>query len=214
MKDLRLNIKTVYFDSDGILLDKNTIAEELKTPMPWYCFGKFDFDCNYKNATQFNQVSDAWKFIGIYTRNEIKFLFTGYNNIQNQMQNGDIGVLYSDSAINPTTYCYVVLSSNGSGLSGVVKNANLRCFGFNVDSSNPLEDYNLGMVFGKVDNLGTYSGHDTLSLSSHYSGMAKPNNNKIFVPNWLDLDENNWFSGKISFDTSYYFIDFKNIKIK
>lgn len=208
--NVRIDINKYYFDPDGVLIDGATLPDELKTRLPWFCFSKFDFDCNYKNAAS-TLNPDPWKFIGAYSRTEIKFLFTGFNNFQSQMKSGDLSLLFTDDVINPQYYALVVLSSQGGGLTGIIQNAEFYTPFFDVYSDNPSDDYIESITFGAVSKFGVSAGYDSYPLSQSYTPSTEPDNNKILVNLEFTASFQNWIGGFISFSTQNYYIDFRKI---
>lgn len=212
MKGLSIKINKYYFDSDGVLIDKNTITEELKQAMPFFIMGRYDYDNQYRNAR--NVFSNNWKFLKVSNYLDFQFMFSGINNIQNKVDKGDVVLYFVDSVINPQFYCVVLLSTPNFGLTGIVKNTEFSSINFDIDSDNPNEDFNSIISVGTVSVLGNEARDEKVSLSDYFGSYTRPENPKIKVPIPVYFSANTYFTGTIGFETSKYSISFNNLTIR
>ena len=214
--NIRIDINRYFFTVDGELIvnPSVTLPTNLQTKLPWFMFGKFDYDCNYKNASHtLNPI--PWVFIGCYDRSEVRFLFTGLNNFQSVMKSGELSLLFTDDLINPSYYALTVLSSQGGGLTGIIQNAEFYAPYFDLYSNNNTngfnDDYDKSLLLMEVSKFGVAVKTDFLPLSRYYDPNTRPNNQKLGVNKDFTANYYNVLGGWIGFNTTAYYVDFRRI---
>lgn len=209
--NIRIDINKYFFNTDGELIDKNTLPSHLKTKLPWWLFCKFDYDCNYRNASKIIDPYGQWVYVGVYNRSSVKFLFTGYNTVQAVMQNGDVSLMFTDDIRNPSYYALIVMSSQGSALSGITQNIEFFSPYFDLFSSNREEDYIESLTFGEVSRFGIALRYDHLPIARYYTPNTPPRNGKILINKEVNAGFQSFMGGYINFNTSAYYVDFREI---
>ena len=209
--NIRVDIDRFWFDTDGQILDASAVPSNLRTRLPFFMWGKFDYDCNYRNAS-LSLNSEPWQYVGCYNRSEIKFLFTGLNTIQTRMKNGDLSLLFTDDLIAPSIYAIVVLSSQGSGITGIIENASFYAPYMDLGSNNPYEDFLESLLFMQISKFGVATKQDFYPLSDAFGPGTPEDNPKIAINTDFLADSQNVLGGWINYNTSAYYIDFRRVK--
>lgn len=123
---LPVSIKLYITDVDGNVLDKNNpaIPAKMKVKYPFYLFGEFDRQGGYRIGNRINPPGVGIDYMFTYVNGVgLPFLyFTGFNQIQNMMQLGDLVHTFADDRNNPTYFAFVIISSSTASYASIIQN--------------------------------------------------------------------------------------------
>lgn len=128
---LSIKVNRYFTDVDGRILAKNDaglVAAGMADKYPVFMLGQWDKESGYKAGLNVVPPLSSAKYLQTFingyplTTNQILTPYSGVNEIQPLLKSGDIVQVYTDSLINPTYFCFIVLSSNVSGLASVMAN--------------------------------------------------------------------------------------------
>ena len=113
-----VTVKRMYTDTNGTVIDKNTLPVNLQVEIPYYIFN----DSDRRNGliqTEKTLKKNDWKHYGSFIRgfDPLPNLFLGLNDYIEFVTNGDLVNVYVDSNYAPQYYCFVVVSWPNTGYS-------------------------------------------------------------------------------------------------
>jgi hypothetical protein len=123
--NLPISVTKYYTDVDGAFIDKNTIATNLKTPLPFYLFNYYDYIGGYKIGFSEVPLNPNWKLFqyNVYGTNDFRF-FTGLNEVKNWISIGDLVFIYTDDLNLPNVYCWVIISAGNASIASINESMN------------------------------------------------------------------------------------------
>jgi len=105
------SIQKFFTDTNGTILDKNTIPVILRKDYPAVLFGGFDYDNAYAKSIDTTFLTNfSSPYIGSFVYGQfIPFLFTALNNnIKDMLTGGDLIHLFCDNIDNPDNYIWII----------------------------------------------------------------------------------------------------------
>ncbi len=130
---LGVKVNRYFTDVDGRILAKNNaglIAAGMAVNYPVFMLGQWDKESGYKAGLNIVPpfVSYYMTFVNGFgmTSNQIVTPFSGVNGIQPLLKNGDIVSVYTDNLLAPNYFCWMVVSSNVSGIASILNNSSTR----------------------------------------------------------------------------------------
>jgi len=123
---INLNVKRVYTDVNGTIIDKALAPVALQVRYPVFILGAFDFKGGYRKALESTPPEVGVKYLktfinGLNSASEV----TGVNiaaDIQGQLKVGDIVSVYTDSYTIPNYYVWIIVSANNASIASIMLN--------------------------------------------------------------------------------------------
>lgn len=139
---LTVNVRRYFTDVDGQVIDKTTLPANLQKDLPFYIFGKYDFDSGYKAALEEVPPPEDWVYMYSFpVAREFSFLlnFSGLNNVKDRLRASDVVQLYTDDINNPNFFCFIQVGISLQSYSGLLLNMNsgkylVNNFGYATDN--------------------------------------------------------------------------------
>lgn len=124
---LSTNVRKLYTDVDGAVIDKNTIPTNLKVSIPVYLLGAFDMDGGYRLGYNIVPPKPTTKYLmsfinGMNATSANITGFSGLNDIQSQLGVGDMVHVLTDDVTNPNYYIWIVIAAGNTPYSAIVSN--------------------------------------------------------------------------------------------
>jgi hypothetical protein len=156
-KTINITVSKYYTDTDGIIIDKNTLPNNLQEKIPFYLFGKFDKDSHYPIGRKLLPPLGGVKFYNLYNGSSYDFLiFSGANQIRSRIKGGDMVIVYTDDPINPNYFIWIVVSGNLLPIDSIFNNLDgtLRTDFINYESIQNRENYGENLQYVTFDKIG------------------------------------------------------------
>lgn len=168
-----IEVKRLFTDVGGEIIDKNTLPAELKTKTPFYLFGAYDFNGGFFLANSQNAPVGGWfySFSFIQGVNLTPLFGIGLNQIRQFIKNGDLVHVLTDNLDAPTYFCFTIIHANNAGYGGLLADCYVKPLLINSFNYQPetLDQYNEQLLFIFNDKLGrikTQSVEPRIYLSS------------------------------------------------
>lgn len=120
-------VKRFFTDVDGVIQDKNTITDNLKTDYPFFVFGDFDRQGGYNTGLKVMPTLAGQYMMTFVEGNGVTSQtitgFNGFNNVRSQIKVGDIVHVYTDSLTAPQYFIWIILSSVNGSIASMVGNS-------------------------------------------------------------------------------------------
>lgn len=121
-----INVKRIFTDVDGVIVDKATVPASLQVDYPVYLWGEMDRLGSYYLANRLLPPNANTKFLTAFVwgsgANPYFFGFSGLANIQSQIQLGDLVTVYTDNITAPNYFIWIVLNASGKSMAAVQQN--------------------------------------------------------------------------------------------
>lgn len=170
LRALSINVKALFTDVNGTIIDKNILPANLKVKLPLFLLSEFDRIGGYYAGLRIVPVAqNSWQLLSslIWGGDGMPFPFgfPGLNDIQGQINSGDIVTIWTDSLTVPTYYAFVIQGIDGASLGSILANTkttqrdkNLgelyiqKCQYFSDNEPNWFQPMNII----EIDNLGNF----------------------------------------------------------
>jgi len=141
-----LKVNRYYTDANGQVLDKNTVANNLKVSFPFYLFNKFDKEGGYRIGNIILPPIQNTFYLYSYCVGSSfdYFQFSGRNSVRHNCRNGDLVLLFADSAIAFNVLIWVVISSDFQSVNSLI-------------NSMPFHDVDILEILYRCDNIDNYN---------------------------------------------------------
>lgn len=118
LKDVKISVKRYFTNTDGRVIDKNTLPSNLQQSLPFFLFNEYDRRGGYFQSNKVSRVENQnWVYLTSCAGGDNLFrLFLGINNIQNYYQGGDLLQVWTDSKEVPNYYCWFVISLDSKSM--------------------------------------------------------------------------------------------------
>lgn len=228
-RSVPITVKRFFTDVDGVILAKNDvlIPAAMKVRYPVLMFGTFDMNSGYRAGINVCAPGVGVNYLksfvnGISSTSYSVLGITGLNEIQGQLNLGDIVHVFCDDIQNPSYFCWIVQTSNGlSGLSSVIMNlmtnqndnrlGKLYIYEVMLNTSDP-NQWKQVINFTVYDNLGNYS-NDSINPKM-FRGPFTELDNLIRLDTQFLADQYLGVNTFIDFDTDNLTFDFNIRKIE
>jgi len=122
-----VTVKKLYTDVDGVIVAKNTIPAAIQKKVPVFLMGEFDRQGGYKIGLQNIALDAELKYLmsfvnglGCSFANVVGF--SGISTIQQQINTGDIVLVYTDSLLNPSYFVWVIIQNTYASMASIIGN--------------------------------------------------------------------------------------------
>lgn len=185
-RSIPIIIKRFCTDVDGQLIDKATLPANMQVKYPVYMFGGFDMISGYKAAHNICPpilgANYLCSFVNGFPNTSFGIIgITGLNEIQGQLNLGDIVHVFTDSLQAPNYFVWVVQSTNAiGGLGSIITNLMTdqkdnrigRLFFYELlITDGTYNQWKVSMNFTGFDNLGNFT-NDSIAPSTFKNPLS------------------------------------------
>lgn len=123
-----IQIKKIYTDVDGAVIAKAAAPAILQTRFPVFLLGEFDRQAGYLTGRKICAPDNGTYFLTCFVNgsggNSADVVgFSGLNTVQNQMQFGDVVLVYTDSLNNPSAFVWFVIKNTSGSMGSILANS-------------------------------------------------------------------------------------------
>lgn len=210
-----IQVRRIFTDVDGAILDKNTVPTNLKVKYPIYLWNGFDHSGGYKISAGEAPPLDSYKFVRMFVKNDAYDFteFSGRNELNKTISTGDLVFLYADDLDNPTYFIWIIQSVTNRSLGSILTSIPECGFKMNhvkIFTDNTLSfNERLGII--KTNHLGVYKYNQISPLA--FKTVDYQETRQILVPLKLRLTHLIGFVSYFPFVNESISFDFEFLNI-
>lgn len=212
-----IQIKKIYSDVDGIVIDKNTIPANLQVRVPVFLLGEFDrlggYSIGLQNIAPDLNLKYLMTFVNGFGATSANVVgFSGVNTVQQQLKVGDIVTVFTDDILAPSYFIWIVVQNNYSSIASIVGNMksiqNDRRIGpiiiheINYRADNDLQ-LGEGLQIVHYSNIGTWKANQIDPLGIYrtpfdvQTGLVRIVVNPVSLDQYIGINTNMLFASDV-----------------